>query len=159
MQGHIKIFQANVARTPEAHDIALNLAHAEGSDLILLQEPWTTILDNKCLTKCHPAYDTYSPTEEWEEARPRTMTYVLKSKGLDAEQLRPAATADVLWLVVAGLVIVNVYRVPQTDEVVNILETWTVPPANTFIARDFNAVYLIWQAGARPTNKAARIAR
>ena len=141
MQGHIKIFQANVARSPEAHDIALSLAHAESFDLVLLQEPWTTVRDNKRLTKHHPAYDTYSPTEEWEDNRPRTMTYVLKSKGLDTQQLRPAASADILWLVVEGLVIVNIYREPRTEDVIHILESWATPPNNTFVARDFNATH------------------
>ena len=35
----LRIFQANVARTPGVHDLALAFARYVGADIILLQEP------------------------------------------------------------------------------------------------------------------------
>jgi hypothetical protein len=74
----LRIFQANVAKTGPAHDCALALADAEQYDVVLLQEPWTALRDERCLTKTHPSYDTFSPVTHWADTdtRPRVMTYV-----------------------------------------------------------------------------------
>ena len=37
----LRIYQANIGKVPEAHDIALALADTEKFDIVLLQEPWT----------------------------------------------------------------------------------------------------------------------
>ncbi|KAH8654725.1 hypothetical protein BGZ61DRAFT_310637, partial [Ilyonectria robusta] len=57
----LRVFQANVGKVPPVHDCALALADSERYDVVLLQEPWTAIADSRCLTKTHPAYDTFSP--------------------------------------------------------------------------------------------------
>src|SRR4051794_21882442 len=108
----LRIFQANVGKIPPAHDTALALADSERFDLVLLQEPWTGLKDGRCLTKTHPAYDTFSPVTGWDsrDTRPRVMTYVRRSSGLVADQKRPAATRDILWLTVNGVTVVNFYR-------------------------------------------------
>ncbi|KJK84829.1 hypothetical protein H633G_11377 [Metarhizium anisopliae BRIP 53284] len=62
----LKVFLANVGKIPPAHDCALALADSEKYDMILLQEPWTEAKNARCLTKTHPAYDTYSPVDSWD---------------------------------------------------------------------------------------------
>lgn len=63
----LRVFQANVGKIPAAHDTALTLADSERFDLVLLQEPWTGLKDGRCLTKTHPAYDTFSPVTDWDD--------------------------------------------------------------------------------------------
>ena len=91
-QKTIRIFQANVGKIPPAHDCALALADSEQYDIVLLQEPWTEAKQGRCLTKTHPAYDTFSPVDSWTNTstRPRVMTYVRRRPGLTADQQRPA---------------------------------------------------------------------
>ena len=59
---------------------AIRMLWSEEYDIVLLQEPWTAIRNSRCLTKTHPAYDTYSPIDDWDnnDTRPRVMTYVRK---------------------------------------------------------------------------------
>ncbi|KAG6979060.1 Retrovirus-related Pol polyprotein from type-1 retrotransposable element R1 [Fusarium oxysporum f. sp. conglutinans] len=99
--GH-EVFQANVGKIPPVHDCALALADSERYDIVLLQEPWTTTANSRCLTKTHPAYDTYSPVEAWNSnsTRPRVMTYVRRDSTLSADQNRPYQSRDILWLTV-----------------------------------------------------------
>ncbi|KAL6412386.1 exonuclease-endonuclease-phosphatase family protein [Ilyonectria robusta] len=80
----LRVFQANVGKVPLAHDCALALADSERYDIVLLQEPWTAVLDYRCLTKTHPAYDTFSPVDAWDNTntRSRVMTYVRRDSGL-----------------------------------------------------------------------------
>ncbi|KJZ68510.1 hypothetical protein HIM_12102 [Hirsutella minnesotensis 3608] len=70
----------------------------EQYDVVLLQEPWMGLKDGRCLTKTHPAYDTFSPINDWDgrDTRPRVMTYVRRSADLFADQRRPASTRDIL---------------------------------------------------------------
>ncbi|KAK4066075.1 hypothetical protein Purlil1_13977 [Purpureocillium lilacinum] len=72
----LHVFQANVGKIAPAHDCALALADAEQYDVVLLQEPWTEAKEGRCLTKTHPAYDTFSPVDSWTNniTRPRVMT-------------------------------------------------------------------------------------
>jgi endonuclease/exonuclease/phosphatase (EEP) superfamily protein YafD len=53
-QRSLRVFQANVGKNPAAHDCALALADTEKHDIVLLQEPWTAIRGERCLTKTHP---------------------------------------------------------------------------------------------------------
>ncbi|KAI8399992.1 hypothetical protein FOFC_18811, partial [Fusarium oxysporum] len=112
----LKIFQANVGKIPPAHDCALALADSERYDVVLLQEPWTAHTETRCLTKTHPAYDTFTPVDMWNsnDTRPRVMTYVRRDPRLLADQIRPFQTRDILWLAINGMTIVNFYR--QNDE-------------------------------------------
>jgi len=79
-----RVFQANVGKNGPSHDCALALADAERYEVILLQEPWTQVRGSRCLTKTHPAYDTYSPVSTWEgnDTRPRVMTYIRRGSRL-----------------------------------------------------------------------------
>ncbi|KAJ6437988.1 (S)-coclaurine N-methyltransferase [Purpureocillium lavendulum] len=144
----LRIFQANVGKIPPAHDCALALADSERYDVVLLQEPWTEAKGGRCLTKTHPAYDTFSPVDSWEDnsTRPRVMTYVRRRPGLMVDQRRPAATRDILWLVVNDITLVNIYRQPLHDEALDILLQWSAPD-RCLVAGDFNAKHHSWQAG------------
>ncbi|KJZ72308.1 hypothetical protein HIM_08349 [Hirsutella minnesotensis 3608] len=144
----LRIFQANVGKIPAAHDTALALADSERFDLVLLQEPWTGLKDGRCLTKTHPAYDTFSPVTGWDsrDTRPRVMTYVRRSSGLVADQKRPAATRDILWLTVNGVTVVNFYRQPDYDVALEILLRWNATD-KCLVSGDFNAKHPSWQAG------------
>ncbi|KJZ69179.1 hypothetical protein HIM_11432 [Hirsutella minnesotensis 3608] len=154
----LRIFQANVGKIPAAHDTALALADSERYDLVLLQEPWTGLKDGRCLTKTHPAYDTFSPVNDWtgRDTRPRVMTYVRRSAGLVADQKRPAATRDILWITVNGITVVNLYRQPDFDGALDILLQWTATQ-KCLVSGDFNAKHPSWQAG-RAENRGEDIA-
>ncbi|KAJ6438033.1 ABC transporter [Purpureocillium lavendulum] len=145
---NLRIFQANVGKIPPAHDCALALADAEQYDVVLLQEPWTEAKYGRCLTKTHPAYDTFSPVDSWTNntTRPRVMTYVRRRPGLTADQRRPATTRDILWLTINNTTIVNCYRQPDFDAALDILLAWS-PPSRCLVAGDFNAKHYSWQTG------------
>ena len=141
----LRIFQANVGKNGPSHDCALALADAERFDLVLLQEPWTAVKDGRYLTKTHPAFDVFSPVDTWEDSstRPRVMTYLRRSRRLQADQARPIATRDLLWICVNGITVVNVYRDPLHEEA---LLHWPVPK-ECVVAGDFNARHHTWQSG------------
>ncbi|OAQ65636.1 endonuclease/reverse transcriptase [Purpureocillium lilacinum] len=143
-----RVFQANVGKNGPSHDCALALADAERYEVILLQEPWTQVRDSRCLTKTHPAYDTYSPVSTWEDidTRPRVMTYIRRGARLLADQQRPALSRDILWLVVNGVTLVNIYREPNLDTSLEVLFAWPIP-SQCIIAGDFNARHHTWQIG------------
>ena len=155
----LRIFQANVGKIPPAHDCALALADSEKYDVVLLQEPWTETKDSRCLTKTHPAYDTFSPVDSWDSTstRPRVMTYVRRDSSLLANQKRPYITRDILWLTVNNITVVNFYRQPYFDEALDTLLHWRAP-GNCIVAGDFNARHRSWQTG-RPLNRGQDIAR
>ncbi|KFG84195.1 putative reverse transcriptase [Metarhizium anisopliae] len=154
----LKIFQTNVGNIPAAHDCALALADSEKYDVVLLQEPWTEVKEARCLTKIHPAYETHSPVDNWEnnDARPRVMTYVRKNSHILTDQKRPASTRDTLWLTVNGITIVNVYCRPSYDAALDILLRRS-PPERCLVAGDFNAKHYSWQTG-RLANRGGDIA-
>ena len=144
----LKIFQANVGKIPPAHDCALALADSEKYDIVLLQEPWSEAKNSRCLTKTHPAYDTYSPVDSWTDnsTRPRVMTYIRRDSRMLVDQRRPALTRDVLWLTVNGVTVVNFYRQPYHDVALDVLLNWPIPE-RTVVAGDFNAKHFSWQTG------------
>ena len=114
---------------------------------------------DRCLTKTHPAYDTFSPVDSWENnsTRPRVMTYVRRRPGLMVDQTRPAATRDILWLVVNDITLVNVYRQPLYDGALDILLQWSAPD-RCLVAGDFNAKHHSWQAGSRTEGRGQAVA-
>ncbi|KID60237.1 Endonuclease/exonuclease/phosphatase, partial [Metarhizium hybridum] len=141
----LKVFQANVGKIPPAHDCALALADSEKYDIVLLQEPWTEAKNARCLTKTHPAYNTFSPVDSWDsnDTRPRAMTYIHKGSRILTDQKRPALTRDILWLTVNGVTIVNFYRY---DVSLDVLLRWSAPE-RTLVTGDFNAKHYSWQTG------------
>ncbi|KAH7302848.1 hypothetical protein B0I35DRAFT_366008, partial [Stachybotrys elegans] len=50
-----------VATTPEPEGVASPLKRRRQHEIVLLQEPWTTTRGQRCLTKTHPSFDTFSP--------------------------------------------------------------------------------------------------
>ncbi|KAG7406105.1 TMEM14 protein-like protein [Fusarium oxysporum f. sp. rapae] len=155
--GH-EVFQANVGKVPPVHDCALALADSERYDIVLLQEPWTTTANSRCLTKTHPAYDTYSPVETWNSnsTRPRVMTYVRRDSTLSADQNRPYQSRDILWLTVNDTIIVNFYRQNDERDALDTLLQWPIPD-RCLVAGDFNARHHTWQTGPT-TNRGHEIA-
>ncbi|TVY73798.1 putative RNA-directed DNA polymerase from transposon BS [Fusarium oxysporum f. sp. cubense] len=135
----LKVFQANVGKIPPAHDCALALADSERYDIVLLQEPWTAHTKARCLTKTHPAYDTFTPVDMWNsnDTRPRVMTYVRRDPRLLADQIRPFETHD-------------------EKDALNTLLRWPVPE-RCLVAGDFNARHHSWQTG-QATNRGQEIA-
>ncbi|EXA28589.1 hypothetical protein FOVG_19816 [Fusarium oxysporum f. sp. pisi HDV247] len=155
--GH-EVFQANVGKVPPVHDCALALADSERYDIVLLQEPWTTTANSRCLTKTHPEYDTYSPVETWNSnsTRPRVMTYVRRDSTLSADQNRPYQSRDILWLTVKDTIIVNFYRQNDERDALDTLLQWPIPD-RCLVAGDFNARHHTWQTGPT-TNRDHEIA-
>ncbi|KAH7464077.1 hypothetical protein FOMA001_g17794 [Fusarium oxysporum f. sp. matthiolae] len=155
--GH-EVFQANVGKIPPVHDCALALADSERYDIVLLQEPWTTTANSRCLTKTHPAYDTYSPVEAWNSnsTRPRVMTYVRRDSKLSADQNRPYQSRDILWLTVNDTIVVNFYRQNDERDALDTLLQWPIPD-RCLVAGDFNARHHTWQTGPT-TNRGHEIA-
>ncbi|KAG7416640.1 hypothetical protein Forpi1262_v016727 [Fusarium oxysporum f. sp. raphani] len=154
----LRVFQANVGKIPPVHDCALALADSERYDIVLLQEPWTTTANSRCLTKTHPAYDTYSPVETWHSnsTRPRVMTYVRRDSTLSADQNRPYQSRDILWLTVNDTIIVNFYRQNDERDALDTLLQWPIPD-RCLVAGDFNARHHTWQTGPT-TNRGHEIA-
>ncbi|PWI64963.1 hypothetical protein PCL_08414 [Purpureocillium lilacinum] len=134
---------------PQSGDGPVSIANA-ADKLVVAQneEPWTQVRGSRCLTKTHPAYDTYSPVSTWEDidTRPRVMTYIRRGARLLADQQRPALSRDILWLVVNGVTLVNVYREPNLDTALEVLFAWPIP-SQCIIAGDFNARHHTWQIG------------
>ncbi|KJZ71401.1 hypothetical protein HIM_09189 [Hirsutella minnesotensis 3608] len=74
------------------------------------------------------------------------MTYVRRSAGLVADQKRPTATRDILWLTVNGVTVVNFYWQPDYDVALEILLRWNATD-KCLVSGDFNAKHPSWQAG------------
>ena len=65
----LSLVQVNIgSRSGPNHDAALNRAWSIQADIIMIQEPWTALMDGKRKTKTHPRYDTFCPVEDWSEA-------------------------------------------------------------------------------------------
>jgi len=61
----LRILQANVARSPSPHEAALQLAFEQGYHVILIQEPWISAFRARRLSKHHPAFNLFTPIEDW----------------------------------------------------------------------------------------------
>lgn len=139
---NLTIFWANVRRSSASHNAALNLAEQEKSDVICIQEPW---VGTGTKTQNNPAYALYAPVDSWEwedserkeEVRPKVLTYVKRSMTIGAQQRRPLVSHDLLWLNVNGYSIINGYRQPGNDTVLEYI-TSLDPPNNCVIGGDFN---------------------
>src|SRR3954469_24396132 len=91
MVAELRIFQANVGRGGPAHDTALQLAHENNCQLVLIQEPFTfEPTDLTTHTKSHPAYNCFTPPSQW-EPRPRVLTYVARGISAFVSPLTPAS--------------------------------------------------------------------
>lgn len=155
----LRIAQCNVGKRSPANTALLQLCHEEKIDVVLAQEPWSSH-GERLLLNTHPGYDTFSPVDFWEdnESRPRVLTYV--RKGLKAQQTRPSASRDLLWISMQGITIVNVYR-PQgnsgDDQTTTTLLEYQ-PPPNSVVGGDFNSRHPIWEPQSQPTSAGKAIA-
>jgi Reverse transcriptase (RNA-dependent DNA polymerase)/Endonuclease-reverse transcriptase len=155
------LLQVNVGKGPEAHEIALTHAFTEGVDVLLVQEPYVYRDLSRRITKRHPIYECFTPTDDWTSGRPRVLTYVRKGAGLQATQIRPlepnaSATPDLLFLHVAActgpaLLVVNVYNAPPGSDRPREAAPALIqlpPPLfeqPTVVAGDFNLQHSLWQ--------------
>jgi hypothetical protein len=142
---------ANVGKICPAHNTILNVALKEGIDVLCVQEPWTK---TGTKTQTNPAFYLYAPVDSWdwedleqkELARPRVLTYVRKSPDLRIQQRRPIQSRDLLWLNVNGYSILNAYRQPSTNSVIDYV-TKLVPPPKCVIGGDFNVHHDFFEPG------------
>ena len=72
--------------------------------------------------------------------RPRVLTYVRRSPDLTVQQRRSVHSRDLLWLDINGYSILNVYRQPGSDLVIDYV-TRLVPPPRCIVGGDFNAYH------------------
>ena len=157
-----RILQANVGRSGPAHDTALQLAHENKCQLVLIQEPFTfkPVDSNSERTKSHPAFNCHAPPLGW-EPRPRVLTYVARSVSAHLSPHTPRSN-DLLLLHLPdeNLDILNVYRPPQegrTGATPTFLQD--IPISSRFIAAgDFNAAHPTWQSWGSPRGGDAAIA-
>ncbi|QQK47606.1 putative RNA-directed DNA polymerase from transposon X-element [Penicillium digitatum] len=142
---------------------ALQLAYESACDVVCIQEPYVSAPTKKT---GHPAYDCYAPTDEWNSSdptsfeleRPRVLTYVRKNSGLNAQQHRSSQDRDLLWVNVNGFLILNIYRQPTTDKVIDYV-TNLAPPQNSLIGGDFNARNEAFEPGVANANRGGEIAQ
>jgi ribonuclease HI len=162
----LTILQLNVGRGPAAHEIALSLAYSSDIDIILIQEPYIYTDLSRQITKRHPSYECFSPTDSWvTSGRPRVLTYVRKKRGIRASQLRPQlisqdVLSDLLLLQILSrsgqsALIINIYNAPigsiRPGEAAKAL---TLLPdshfsQSTVLAGDFNLLHSRWQPSLR----------
>jgi hypothetical protein len=78
--------------------------------------------------------------------RPRVLTYIRRSPDLRVQQRRLVHSRDLLWLDVNGYSILNAYRQPGSDLVIDYV-TRLVPSPRCIIGGDFNAYYDFFKPG------------
>lgn len=160
MPGHkkpisLRLFQANVDKSEPAHQAALQLAYEKDYNVVLLQEPHSSYNEKKdlCRVPDHPGFLCFSPVSYWNSraTRPRVLTYVRKHHNIHPEQLTVFHSRDLLWVVVNGTTILNVYNDPQVTETITAITQWNAP-TNTIVAGDMNAHHLHWRTD-RPSSR------
>ena len=165
----LRLLQINVRKSHTPHELALATAYAERVDILLIQEPYIHSELQRRITKRHPAFECFSPTDSW-TVPPRTLTYVRKGVGLQVEQLRPIeeeleGVSDLVFLSILSpsyskLIIINVYNAPPGSRAEGkALEALYDCPSslftNTFIAGDFNLHHHFWQPTSTQNSTAA----
>lgn len=100
----IKIISINVGRSSTAHEIALETAFKTKIDFVLVQEPCISQDLSKKITRNHPSFECFTPTDDWTQ-RPRVLTYSRKNNFFKISQTRPIHTSeqgaeDVLFLII-----------------------------------------------------------
>lgn len=156
----LKLLQINVGKGGTNHESALTRAFEEKIDILLIQEPYLFSDLQRRITKRHPSYECFSPTDDW-SIRPRVLTYLRKGVGLQAEQLRPLssnniASGDLLFLSLKSaslqsILITNVYNAPigALNEGAAIKALLSLPnnffPLHSLLAGDFNLHHHRWQ--------------
>lgn len=158
----LTILQLNVGRGPDSHVIALSLAFTNNIDVLLIQEPYIFSNLSRQITKRHPSYECFSPTDSWTiNGRPRVLTYVRKNAGIQASQLRPiiedpSTLSDLLFLQISSsdgqsILTINAYNAPAGSiragkamkALISLPET--LFSQSTLLAGDFNLLHTRWQ--------------
>ena len=158
----LSLLQVNVGRRPRPHEIALTLAFSDNIDIILIQEPFISDDLSRRLTKRHPSYECFAPTDDWiANGRPRVLTYIRRGAGIHATQVRPnitdpTALSDLLFLHLSSpscqtLLVTNIYNAPlgsiRPGEAAKTLTL--LPPSffaqPSFLAGDLNLHHDRWQ--------------
>ena len=136
----LRILQTNVRFTAEAQNTLLQLAETSGYDMVLIQEPNTSLSATYNYTPTIRSYDLYPPVYTWSchDTRPRVLTFVRKGIPFRVHPMRDFRDRrDILALRVGDIAIMNVYR-SRTADALEALTSWT-PPTQTIVAGDFNA--------------------
>ena len=159
----LQVMQVNVGKGSASHDIALNLAHENRFDIVLIQEPWIHQDKSRRITKKHPAYRCFTPIEDWTQV-PRVLTYVRKDPQLYAVQLPGnwEPNRDILATQVLAqgqqIQVINVYNAPpgSTDpgQGVQCILPYDPPQQPVLIAGDFNLKHPMWQTNMSPSTQA-----
>jgi hypothetical protein len=149
----LTILQANVGRGATSHEIALSLANTSLINIILIQEPYIFTDRSRKITKAHLMYESFTPLDDW-TTRPRVMSYVRKGSGLQADQLRPVVTRDLIFLQIQArnsppVTIINAYNAPPGCEgagntITDLISLPQTLTASAFLAGDFNLLHPRW---------------
>ncbi|CCE34857.1 uncharacterized protein CPUR_08796 [Claviceps purpurea 20.1] len=137
----LQVAWANVGKGFAQHITLLQSSFVNGVDVVQVQEPWVMYPTK---TQNHPGYESYAPVDAWvgEETRPRVMTYIRKGNRpayhLSVVQRRSLGSRDLLWLDINGHAMMNCYRQPQLNTVLDYI-TALDPPRGCIIGGDFNA--------------------
>src|ERR1700759_2685740 len=157
----LTLLQVNVGKNDTSHEIALDHAHTDKVDILLIQEPYIYKELPRRITKWHPSYECFTPTDDWTSGKPRVLTYVRKRAGLQTSQVRLLADdcpalPDILFLHVssptgASLLVANVYNAPpgsiRASEAAKALIHLpiTLFSQPSFLAGDLNLLHHRWQ--------------
>ena len=161
--GPLSILQLNVGRAAAAHEITLFQAYSNNIDIILIQEPYIYKDLTRKITKKHPSYECFSPTDCWATSgRPRVLTYIRREKGIQSSQLRPdtidqEALSDLLFLQISAYsgqptLIINIYNAPTApsirpgkaiQELIKLSDSYFSQPV--ILAGNFNLLHSRWQ--------------
>jgi hypothetical protein len=90
-------------------------------------------------------YNSYL-VEQKELVRPRVLTYIRKSLDLRIQQRHSVYLRDLLWLDVNGYLILNVYRQPGTNLVIDYV-TKLVSLLRCIVRGDFNVYHDFFKPG------------
>lgn len=156
----VNILSVNVGRCSATHQITLETAFSTNVDILLIQEPYIYKNLTRRITRHHPCFETFSPSDDW-ATRPRVMTYGRKGNGLIYSQERPLlihnqiGREDVLFLS---------FNLPD-ESAISVINTYNAPPGainpgagvsllcslqisslyhNTILAGDFNLHHKEW---------------
>jgi len=157
---NLQIGWANVGKSSPKHSIMLENAYQEGIDILCIQEPFTFLGSR---TVNHPGYDTHPPTDAWNDPltwvqdRPRVMTYTRKGAGLKTTPRHSPPNRDRMWIFVNGFSILNIYRQPQTVDLLEYV-THLSPPSSCLVGGDFNAKHETFEPGVQASQGGAELA-
>jgi ribonuclease HI len=163
---HLRILQANVGKSNNAHDTILNIAFERKIDILLIQEPRIRNPTRK-LTRNHPAYQCFTSWDVWTERPPRVLTYIRKGAGLHCSQLSLVTSPDLLFLKIKGkgfeeFTLINVYNAPDPciDGGLAVQQLIQLPSFGQedrlICAGDFNLKHPLWQPGIAPSPTAQK---